>query len=89
VAECAGISVRYMHQVLEGAAETAGNRIVRRRLEALQHALSDPALASVSITQIGFASGFSSATHISRAFRDHFGETPSEFRKRALSTLIQ
>lgn len=85
VAECAGISIRYLHQVLEGAAETAGNRIVRRRLEALRHALSDPALANVSITQIGFASGFSSVTHISRAFREHYGETPSEFRKQALS----
>lgn len=89
VADCAGISIRYLHQVLEGAAETAGTRIVRRRLEALRHALSDPAWASVSITQIGFASGFSSATHISRAFRERYDETPSEFRKKALSTLIR
>ncbi|EDQ31436.2 AraC-type DNA-binding domain-containing protein [Hoeflea phototrophica DFL-43] len=88
VAESAGISLRYLHQVLEGAAETGSNRIVRRRLEALRHALAEPALASVSITQLGFASGFSSVTHISRTFRGHYGETPSAFRKKALSGSI-
>ena len=83
VADCAGISIRYLHQIFEEASETAGARILRRRLEALQHALSDPALAGVSITRIGFASGFSSAAHISRAFRERYGVTPSDYRKQA------
>ena len=85
VAACAGISVRYLHQILEDAPETAGARILRRRLEALAAGL-DPELAGASITQIGFASGFSSASHISRAFREHFGQAPSAFRRAALES---
>lgn len=86
VAACAGISVRYLHQILEDAPETAGARILRRRLEALAAGLADPELAGASITQIGFASGFSSASHISRAFREHFGQAPSAFRRAALES---
>ncbi|MDZ7601281.1 MAG: helix-turn-helix domain-containing protein [Hoeflea sp.] len=82
VAAAAGISVRHLHGVLEEAGETAGARILRRRLEALRHALSDPGFDGASITQIGFASGFSNASHISRAFRERYGVTPSQYRKR-------
>jgi AraC-like DNA-binding protein len=85
VARTAGISVRYLHQVLESVAETAGARILRRRLEALRQGLADPALGGASITQIGFAAGFSSAAHISRAFRDRYGTSPSAYRRSALA----
>lgn len=80
VAERAGISIRYLHQVLRDVEETAGARILRRRLEGMHEALTDPAYAGVSITQIGFAFGFSSAAHISRSFRELYGVSPSEYR---------
>lgn len=85
VAERAGISIRYLHQVLRDGEETAGARILRRRLEGMRKALNDRAYARVSITQIGFAFGFSSAAHISRSFRERYGVTPSEFRGQALA----
>ena len=84
VAERAGISIRYLHQVLQEAGETAGSRILRRRLEGMRKALADPAYARMSITQIGFAFGFSSAAHISRSFRERYGISPSEFRGQAI-----
>jgi AraC-like DNA-binding protein len=34
-----------------------------------------------SISAIAFAAGFSDLSHFNRAFRQHFGETPTEARR--------
>lgn len=47
--------------------ETAANRLMANRLE--------------DITAIAFKCGFSSSQNFAKAFRQHFGLTPSEFRK--------
>lgn len=81
IAGRAGVSLRYLHLLFRDEGETVGARLLRLRLEAIRADLSDPRLARASVTQIGFARGFSSAAHLSRAFRARFGMSPSEWRK--------
>lgn len=56
--------------------------IWRRRIEAARDALADPADLR-RIGEIAFQMGFSSEAHFSRLFRQAFGITPSEARRRA------
>ena len=80
LADRLGVSVRYLHKLLQAQNDTVGRRIRNRRLEAVRADLENPALADVSVTQICFARGFSSPAHLSRAFRERFGLSPSECR---------
>jgi AraC-like DNA-binding protein len=57
----------------------------RWRLADAKVALSDPVQASVSISTIALDAGFGSLGPFNRAFRAEAGQTPSEFRARALS----
>ena len=47
------------------------------RLDKARNLLTNSPL---SLTEIGLATGFSSASHFSRVFREYFGRAPSEFR---------
>ena len=70
---------------LYGLFEPAGGVarfIWRRRLEGARTALGDPA-ESRRIGEIGWAHGFSSEAHFSRAYRQAFDETPSATRRAA------
>lgn len=81
VAVRAGVSTRYLHLLFRDEGETCGARILRLRLEAVAADLRDPRLGEASVTQIGFSRGFSSAAHLSRAFRARFGTSPSDWRR--------
>jgi transcriptional regulator GlxA family with amidase domain len=43
--------------------------------------LTDPRQRHLSVTTIGFTWGFKDAAHFSRAFKAHFGRTPSDARR--------
>ena len=47
----------------------------------LNYAMNQIKLTDKSITEISFESGFSSSAYFSKAFLEHFGKTPSEFRR--------
>lgn len=55
------------------------------RLAEARAALADPDAADTSILAIAMDCGYQSLSTFNRAFRAHHGETPSEFRSRALS----
>lgn len=76
-----GVSLRYLHKLLQDENDTVGRRIRNRRLDAVKSDLENPALADVSVTQICFARGFSNPAHLSRAFRARFDMPPSEYRR--------
>lgn len=64
------------------AADGGVMRVIReRRLDATYRALIDPNFAVRSITQTGFAFGFSSGNQFQRAFSRRFGQSPSEARR--------
>jgi len=56
-----------------------------RRIADAKTALADPSEARKPILTIALESGFGSIGPFNRAFREAMGETPTEFRRRALS----
>ena len=74
------ISPRYLHKVFEASEYTVSEWILQRRLLACQSSLKDPALNHMTITEIAFNWGFSSAPYFSRVYRQNFGMTPSSAR---------
>jgi AraC-like DNA-binding protein len=85
IADALGISARYLRMLFCGGAESASRYILRRRLEECAKQLSSVLWRGHTITEIAFASGFNSAAHFTRAFRDEYHMTPSQFRRVQLS----
>ncbi len=86
VAAMEGVSVRYLQQLFARAGQTVTGYIKARRLERARGELESPLHAQLSITEIGFRWGFSQSAHFSRAYREHFGESPRETRRKARGT---
>lgn len=84
VADALHISPRYLRMLFSGEKETVSNYILRRRLEECAKLISNPLWRGHTITEIAFGWGFNSAAHFTRAFRDQFGVTPSEYRRTKL-----
>ncbi|MEO0939887.1 MAG: helix-turn-helix domain-containing protein [Pseudomonadota bacterium] len=82
IAAAVGISLRYLHALYSDTDTSVQSRLLQLRLTAVARDLRDPRLASASITQIGFARGFSNASHLSRTFRAAYGCTPRSYRHR-------
>ena len=80
VAEAQNISTRYLHKLFQGETETIHSLILNKRLEKSAMLLKDPAYAGHSIERVAYSVGFSSPAHFSRAFKKHFGQSPSECR---------
>ncbi len=84
VATAIHLSPRRLHQLFESDGETVGSYILRRRLEECVRAIADAAQRGRTVTEIAFLHGFNNASHFGRVFRERFGLTPSEYRRRAL-----
>ena len=73
-----GLSRSSLHRLFEQ--EGGVQAFIReRRLEAARLALGDPANRE-PIYAIAERLGFSDAAHLSRLFRERFGQSPSDFR---------
>jgi AraC-like DNA-binding protein len=57
--------------------------IWERRLERAKHMLHDGCYLGQTITEIAFSVGFENTSHFSRAFKNRFGTSPSEWRSQA------
>ena len=82
VASQAGISVRYLHRLLEPTGRTFSQHLLEQRLERAAAELRNPERRQ-KIAEIAFASGFSDISHFNRSFRRAFGDTPYGVRVRA------
>jgi len=85
VADAVHLSARRLHQLFESGGETVGSYILRRRLEECARAISDLSQSSRTVTEIAFLHGFNNASHFGRVFRERFGLTPSDYRRRGTS----
>jgi AraC family transcriptional activator of tynA and feaB len=85
VAKALGISPRYLRMLFSGTEESLSRYILRRRLEECAKQLSSVLWNRQTITEIAFACGFNSAAHFTRAFRDEYGMTPSQYRRAQLA----
>jgi len=81
-------SKRYLHKAFNSGGETLGATIARIRLEGCRDDLVDQACSARSVTDVAFDWGFGNASHFSRAFRRHFGMSPSALRDRAMEKHI-
>ena len=75
-----GISKRYLYTVLARMNITLGEWIRTERLNRAARELTNPANALVSIAAIARTSGFSDHSSFSRAFKQQYGHTPSDWR---------
>jgi AraC-like DNA-binding protein len=55
--------------------------VVEQRLARSHQMLLDPRMVERTISAIAFAAGFSDLSHFNRAFRQHFGKTPTDTRR--------
>lgn len=83
VAAALKLSPRYLNQLLELEGTSLSRYIWRRRLERAAADLRNSGLKGLSISTIALNNGFSNLSHFSKAFRDRFDHSPSEFRDRA------
>ncbi len=83
IAKACRITPRYLHHLFTQETETVTQYIQRRRLEECARALIAAPVRGRLVTEIAFDYGFNSLTHFGRVFRNHYGITPSEYRRAA------
>jgi len=74
-------SPAYLHKLFSAEEESICEYIMRRRLEEGARVMRDPLLARLRVSDVAFRLGFKSATHFGRAFKEHFGFTPTDYRR--------
>jgi AraC-like DNA-binding protein len=86
VAEGLGLSVRYLHKLLEPTGRTFAEHLLTCRLDRAVALLRDPQSAHLKISEVAAQSGFGDISHFNRSFRRTFGDTPFGVRVRAHRT---
>ncbi len=77
-----GISRRSLYALLAKMDVSLGDWVMLERLKIAARRLESPVNALVPIATIARESGFADHSSFSRAFKNHFGGTPSEWRAR-------
>ncbi|BEP96973.1 hypothetical protein GmRootA79_53580 (plasmid) [Acidovorax sp. A79] len=77
-----GISARQLQRVLASAGTSYEETLRHTRLQAAHAMLKEPRNAGMSIEVVAYACGFSEASALGRAFKQHYGVTPGEARWR-------
>jgi len=81
VAAEVAISPRYLHKILAQEGTTYVQELFAVRLQHACTLLKDPRFAELSVSEIGWRSGFCDPSHFSRRFKAHFGQTPGQWRQ--------
>jgi AraC-like DNA-binding protein len=76
-----GLSERYVHHLLSEAGIGFARIVREKRLARARHMLQARGGRRQRIVDIAYAAGFSDLPNFNRAFRQHFGRTPSEVRR--------
>lgn len=76
------LSSRYLRMIFATSRETVSAYILRRRLEECARQIADTRWRGHSISEIAFAWGFNSASHFTRSFRERYGASPRDYRRR-------
>jgi len=83
VAQRLGMSVRYLHRLLEPTGRSFSEHLLGQRLERAAAMLRDPRFTRVKISDIAEKAGFADISHFNRSLRHAFGDTPLGLRVRA------
>ncbi|MFF9156835.1 helix-turn-helix domain-containing protein [Streptomyces sp. NPDC014846] len=73
------VSVRTLHRAFAAVGEQVGTYIRHRRLHEARLALAAPSRLSVS--ELAAHWQFADSSHFTRAFKKHFGQTPTEYAR--------
>ena len=84
IAQALNCSKRHLHNAFSAEDDTLAHYIQRQRIQACMRELSNPSRSQRTITEIAFSWGFNNGAHFSRVFREHTGQSPSDFRETAL-----
>jgi AraC-like DNA-binding protein len=74
---------RWIQRLFESEGTTFTEYVLAQRLARAHRLLTDPRRASVKISSIALDAGFGDLSYFNRAFRRHYGVTPSELRATA------
>lgn len=80
IAQAFSMSRRSLYYLFDQVGETPHVYILSLRLDAARKSLGNAREAGKTITQLAYEFGFSDAAHLSRAFHERFGMTPSGWR---------
>jgi AraC-like DNA-binding protein len=80
VAARLGVTVRYVHHLLEETGKTFTEVVLEHRLNRTMRLLTEPRRAHQKIVEIALEAGFTDLSHFNRSFRRRFGDTPSGVR---------
>lgn len=81
IADAQHISVRYLHKLIQSEDMTIAELIRFRRFERCRRDMQDPALESLSLSEIGARWGIPDPSTFSRGFRAFYRVSPSEYRR--------
>jgi AraC-like DNA-binding protein len=77
-----GLSERYVQQLLEGAGVSFSAYVRELRLKRAHQMLRDPLTRHLRVGDIAAMAGFSDLSHFNHTFRQRFGESPTDARRR-------
>lgn len=81
VAQACFVSSRQLHRLFEREGTTFGTFVKEARLARVQRDLTDPAMASLTIAEIGHRHAYRQPAVLTRAFTQRYGTGPREFRR--------
>lgn len=81
ISEKLGLSVSHVHRIFTPESQSVMEWVWSRRLENCRRDLVEISKAGLTISEIAYRWGFNDSSHFSKAFRQRFGLTPSEWRR--------
>ncbi|MEX0427682.1 AraC family transcriptional regulator [Nocardioides sp. DS6] len=83
IAAALHVSPRYVQSLFSETGTTVTGFVRAQRLDASRRDLADPLLAHIGIADVAARWGFADGPHFTRAFKQAFGMTPSQYRRAA------
>jgi AraC-like DNA-binding protein len=83
VAQANRLSARQVQRLFEAEETTFSEFLLLMRLQSVHAVLTDPREAHRSISDIALDSGFGDVSYFNRAFRNHYGASPTAIRRSA------
>jgi AraC-like DNA-binding protein len=80
VAARCGFTSRHMGRLFESEATTFSEFVLVQRLDRARRMLIDPLFSDRTVSSVALESGFGDISYFNRAFRRHYGMTPSDVR---------
>jgi len=84
-----GVTPRYVHLLLEETGKSFTHHVLEQRLEKAAAMLRDPQWRHRKIADIASEAGFTDLSYFNRAFRRHYGATPSDIREATVSEAMR